>query len=1200
MLKNRKVWLIIIGAMFLVSLQSAFAWWNSNWQYRQKLTLDTTQLSNDVTDDLPIMVKVDSTNTAFWNHVDSTGKDVRFVASDDTTELKYHFEKFDYSGQEMIAWVKVTDTFTSASDIDIYMYYGNSSATDAQDESGTYTADFSAVYHMDDASGGITDSTSNNHDGTEAGDPTYQQTGKIGNAISFDGTGDYFSCGDFADLLAGDDITVLAWVKFNTTSDYSGIVSKRISADYPAWDLSSGASYQPRTFGKTGAGEAWNANATTAGSTGVWYQVGFVRNTTADTVYLYINGASDGSSADNTVGDLSNADQITIGKTLDAELNGLIDEVKILHGKALSADAIKLLYLSESNQLITFGSEETSGPTTNLTATINSPNGGEVISASSTTIDFNVEVSGVSNPEVHVKLAYSTTQGAFENIIETDLNLNDYADISNLTCDDANFEDSTNCQYTWDLFNPDVVPDGNYYIDINAWEVSDGTSGTDSSDGKFEIDNAPEFSTDFSYTQPDPLDPENGVTEVTSTFTADLTYKNVTPSSYTYTVDGNTIATTDTTDYNFTTYGDFNVCLFVVYDYDYNADTYEDGACKTIHVKEYPQGLDFTPTDANVTQAKDFTASVSGSQPTIEQWYWFFPNPDTNYLGQTATHTFNATGTMQVCVTAQNTDDLNRTKCKDVTVYGALIVHFYDEQTNAVVNASVNFLDNNYNTTGIFTYYLQDFAETSSTYTLTAWDVNRHERHLILDLNKWSYYDINMLLLDSDVGRNVLFQFFAPDESTLLSNATVRVKLNNAYVDATVLNSDAKGTLFLDTNNAGYSFHITTPDGNQYVYNAVIVIVKIPKQEDDLAVDIMPFEVDVGGLAKASYTNQTTDLNFYVLGNTYEYYRLKIGDWNADDYYDRYYYVRIQGAATTYTIQPYLVSTETGLLSAIYGINSMGSPLGRVMFVIQKQLNDIEPRTVQTVVTDDTGKGLVSWVVNDTYYVKVYYNNQYVGQVQIMPSSSTYYITVTTETTGISGIEAQLVYVQFSPSIGRLALNDLNQFHFDVNVYSPTSSITSVTVTASCKGNTVYSETKSTNVAENAIFSVDINKDDVSSCKMLEVTVSISTPEGTITKKMTYGLSNTAIWLWGSGAFSTIKNLLGDWVAMLIALLITIMAVGAVAFKLNPNPIALGIVAGAIMGFFTYVGWIPLPVFVFACLGAGAVAMLTFRWQVSG
>jgi len=1038
MLKNRKVWLIIIGMLFLVSLQSAFAWWNSNWQYRQKLTLDTTQLSNDVTDDLPIMVRVDSTNTAFWNHVDSTGKDVRFVASDDTTELKYHFEKFDYSNQEMIAWVKVTDTFTASSDIYIYMYYGNSNATDAQDEAGTYTADFNAVYHMDDASGGASDSTGN-HNATEGDAPTYQATGKIGYAMNFDGSADYLNTGFHLD--GETQATVTAWASRSTVTESQQDVifgTQHIPGGIAFWwfGFTDSNVYRPY-FSLRKDGDIYDLSTTDYIDDSTWHF--WAMKIDGSNFTVFIDGENKNSIAytDTVPSDYSYyIGAVNTNDSATAHFPGKIDEIKVISA-ALSDDAIKLLYLSESNQLITFGNEETSGPTTSISVTVNSPNGGEVISASSITIDFNIAVSGVSNPEVHVKIAYSTTQGAFENVIEADLNLNDYANISNLTCDDADFTDSTNCQYTWDLTN---VADGNYYIDINAWEVSDGVSETDSSDGNFqikntpevavtspngseiisgattdvnftvtavgglephvkiaysttqgtfetvieadlnlddyanisnltctgtswsstetcaytwnlfnpyvpdgdyyidiniwnavdgksstdssdstfEIDNVPEYDANFTFTTPTILDPENGVTESYADLNIEIYSHIVHPIDYNWsdngtTIEASSISLTETDDnfndnsfdsrwnnfysngvtvsetnqqlefshdsigdnwgatyywaegktvpksvqakytrldtnpwwsygqigffndssnyielragtgddsysvqirkvvggtattlcnvsktrpadsfyfkldkngliYNayvswnggldwnlecsaviadaifdsdlyglmggitgytgtgavswaiddfnyqayllpnkthtFTTAGDHNICLKMTFQYDYNSDTFTDQNCQIIHVKQYPQNVDFMPVDANVSVKTTFVGSTDDNA-SIVQWYWFFPNPDTNYLGQDANHTFNTTGTLNVCLTVQNTDDLNKTKCKDVNVYGALIVHFYDEQTLAMVNATVNFLDTNYNTTGTFTYYLQGFSATSSSYTQT-------------------------------------------------------------------------------------------------------------------------------------------------------------------------------------------------------------------------------------------------------------------------------------------------------------------------------------------------------------------------------------------------------------------------------------------------------------------------------------------------
>lgn len=58
-------------------------------------------------------------------------------------------------------------------------------------------------------------------DGTANGDPTYSQTGKIGNTISLDGAGDFFQLGtslsQFKFLHDGSDFTIAFWLKMNAT-----------------------------------------------------------------------------------------------------------------------------------------------------------------------------------------------------------------------------------------------------------------------------------------------------------------------------------------------------------------------------------------------------------------------------------------------------------------------------------------------------------------------------------------------------------------------------------------------------------------------------------------------------------------------------------------------------------------------------------------------------------------------------------------------------------------------------------------------------------------------------------------------------------------------------------------------------------------------------------------------------------------------
>jgi len=64
-------------------------WWNAYWNYKKPITIDNTQNSNSLSE-FQVLVKIDSSQTDFWNHVQSDGDDVRFVNSSETQELDYY------------------------------------------------------------------------------------------------------------------------------------------------------------------------------------------------------------------------------------------------------------------------------------------------------------------------------------------------------------------------------------------------------------------------------------------------------------------------------------------------------------------------------------------------------------------------------------------------------------------------------------------------------------------------------------------------------------------------------------------------------------------------------------------------------------------------------------------------------------------------------------------------------------------------------------------------------------------------------------------------------------------------------------------------------------------------------------------------------------------------------------------------------
>jgi len=64
---------------------SAADWWNVAWGYRKKVNF--RQHGRGALTNFTILVKQTPLNTEFWSHVRSDGRDVRFIDSDNSTEL---------------------------------------------------------------------------------------------------------------------------------------------------------------------------------------------------------------------------------------------------------------------------------------------------------------------------------------------------------------------------------------------------------------------------------------------------------------------------------------------------------------------------------------------------------------------------------------------------------------------------------------------------------------------------------------------------------------------------------------------------------------------------------------------------------------------------------------------------------------------------------------------------------------------------------------------------------------------------------------------------------------------------------------------------------------------------------------------------------------------------------------------------------
>src|SRR3989338_10499575 len=183
---------------------------DSSWAYRKKITFDNTDASLGVTSEnltnFPVLVKLSSSNIDYTKTQDS-GQDIRFTDTDGS-DLAYEIEKWDETGTSWV-WVKVPQIDINSSTDYIYLYYGNTSATDHQQATSVWSNSYAAVWNLKESGDGTVgeykDATSVNNGqgggGTSSAVPTLSNSGQLDGAQSFDG-GDYIATANTTNSIA--------------------------------------------------------------------------------------------------------------------------------------------------------------------------------------------------------------------------------------------------------------------------------------------------------------------------------------------------------------------------------------------------------------------------------------------------------------------------------------------------------------------------------------------------------------------------------------------------------------------------------------------------------------------------------------------------------------------------------------------------------------------------------------------------------------------------------------------------------------------------------------------------------------------------------------------------------------------------------------------------------------------------------------
>lgn len=277
------------------------AWYNGSWSSRKQITIDNTQVGGTTNlSDFPVLISLASDSDLAADAL-SNGNDIVFTSSDGTTLLAHQIEFFDESTGQLQAWVQIP-TLSYTTDTVLYMYYGNSGASNQEAPTTIWdTSSYITVHHLNESPAnsvaGHQDSTSNNLDGTPEGfagtaGSTTDATGKIDGADDFDGSGDYVNFGNSSTFNTGTgDFAFSIWVQ--TTQSCSGnrvYAGKRLT-NVSVWlgCADNGGSDKAYFSVRDSDGVSINSgNSTTTINDGTWHHLMGVKS--GSTTHIYVDG----------------------------------------------------------------------------------------------------------------------------------------------------------------------------------------------------------------------------------------------------------------------------------------------------------------------------------------------------------------------------------------------------------------------------------------------------------------------------------------------------------------------------------------------------------------------------------------------------------------------------------------------------------------------------------------------------------------------------------------------------------------------------------------------------------------------------------------------------------------------------------------------------------------------------------------------
>lgn len=113
---------------------SAWAWWNSSWDYNRQIIINST-VGSTLTDFTP-WIRMDTAALISAGKMNSNCSDLRLLDNNNITELDYEIQEGTCNKTNTIIWTRIPSL--TSGNYTIYAYYGNPAAGDNQDLAGVW------------------------------------------------------------------------------------------------------------------------------------------------------------------------------------------------------------------------------------------------------------------------------------------------------------------------------------------------------------------------------------------------------------------------------------------------------------------------------------------------------------------------------------------------------------------------------------------------------------------------------------------------------------------------------------------------------------------------------------------------------------------------------------------------------------------------------------------------------------------------------------------------------------------------------------------------------------------------------------------------------------------------------------------------------------------------------------------------------